>query len=250
MTEDTTIPIAESFYTLQGEGRTVGTPSVFLRTGGCNLLCGNVENPDDPQEELIQGDNATWTCDTISVWRNPNTYTIDEIVDHFAENGWNEKLEGGAHLILTGGEPMLRQESLLELLKELPDTTVEVETNGTIKPEKEFDSYVDYYNVSLKLSNSGMSKDRRIKPKAIHYFRDSDKAMFKIVVSREEDLRELWELQSDFGIESPNVQLMPAGYTREDLDDSYQSVAEICKEYNYRFSPRLHVNLWGQATGV
>lgn len=249
---DTKLPVAETFYTLQGEGRSVGVPAVFLRTGGCNLLCGNPSNPDAPQEELEMSDDATWLCDTIDVWSNPNTKTVEEVLDLWAEEGWMEKLEmRGAHLILTGGEPLLQQDNLLDLLEELDDdVTVEVETNGTIVPDEEFDSYIDYYNVSQKLSNSGMPEDRRINPDATHWFNSSEKAKFKYVVSREKDLKEIWEIQGDYGIPNDKVQLMPAGYTREDLSNSYGAVADICKEYGYEFSPRLHVEIWGQATGV
>ena len=117
---DTKLPVAETFYTLQGEGRSVGVPAVFLRTGGCNLLCGNPSNPDAPQEELEMADDATWLCDTIDVWSNPNTKTVEEVLDIWAEEGWMEKLEmRGAHLILTGGEPLLQQDNLLDLLRNL-----------------------------------------------------------------------------------------------------------------------------------
>lgn len=248
---DTKIPVAETFYTLQGEGRSVGHPAVFLRTGGCNLLCGDVENPNDPQEELEQGEDATWTCDTIEVWKNPNTKTVREILEYWSDEGWLYKMEEqNAHLILTGGEPMLRQEELSDLLSELRNVTVEVETNGTIMPESSFGEQVDMFNVSQKLSNSGMDYDRRIKHEPTRFFRDSDKAMFKYVVSREKDLDEIWHLQDKFDIPNEDIQLMPAGYTKDDLDDTYQSVAEICMEHGYEFSQRLHVKLWGQATGV
>lgn len=252
MIKDTKIPVAETFYTLQGEGRSVGNPAVFLRTGGCNLLCGNPSNPDDPQEEIEMSDDSTWLCDTIETWKNPNSQTVEEIVDHWSEEGWLEMLEAEcAHLILTGGEPMLQQDNLLDLLKSLDDDViVEVETNGTIVPDDEFDEFIDYYNVSQKLSNSGMPEDRRIIPEATAWFRDSEKAMFKYVVSRNEDLEEIWEIQDEYDISNDGVQLMPAGYTREDLSNTYGPVAEICKKYGYKFSPRLHVEIWGQATGV
>lgn len=253
MTEEneTKIPVAETFYTLQGEGRSVGHPAVFLRSGGCNLLCGNPDNPKAAQEDLEQSDDATWLCDTIEVWKNPNSKTIEEILNHWSEQGWLHKMEmGNAHLILTGGEPMLHQDKLPDLLKRLNNVTVEVETNGTIVPNDEFDEFVDLYNVSQKLSNSGMDRSRRINSDATHWFRESDKAMFKYVVSSQEDLEEVWEIQGDYGIPNEQVQLMPAGYSREDLSNSYGEVAEICMEYGYEFSPRLHVEIWGQATGV
>lgn len=247
----TKIPVAETFYTLQGEGRTVGQPAVFLRTGGCNLLCGNPENENDAQEELEKSDDATWLCDTIEVWKNPETMTVEEIISKWRDEGWLDKLWDGNHLVVTGGEPTLHQEKLIDLFDEVPSfAKIEVETNGTIKPTDKFDSYVDYYNVSLKLSNSGMPEERRINNDSVHFFRSTDKAVFKFVISREEDLEEIWDIQSKFGIQSTDILFMPAGYTQEDLSDTYPSVAEICKEYGYRFSPRLHVELWNTATGV
>lgn len=249
--KSTKIPVAETFYTLQGEGRSVGHPAVFLRTGGCNLICGDPENPNDPQEDLEKSDDAEWLCDTIEVWKNPDTMSVQEILNLWGDEGWLYKMEmESAHLILTGGEPMLHQDKLGSLLSNLHGVTVEVETNGTIVPEDDFDDHIDMYNVSQKLSNSGMDKEDRIVPESTHWFRSSDKAMFKYVVSREEDLQEIWEIQSEFGISSDDIQLMPAGYTRDDLAQSYQDVADICMEYGYEFSPRLHVEIWGMATGV
>ena len=255
---DTKVAVAEQFYTLQGEGPYVGQPAVFLRLAGCNLACGATETDlQDVDEDHTPDGDATWRCDTIEVWREADQApTPEELVSQWKENGFLEKIDNGAHIVLTGGEPTLpkHQEAFKEvyaqMLEEGVSPFVEVETNGTQKLDYSFKEYVDQFNVSCKLSNSGHDYEERINPKALRQYVGYEYATFKFVVSREKDIEEIKELQEEFKINPSQIMLMPAGYTRDDLDDTYQSVAELCKEENYRFSQRLHVNLWGMATGV
>jgi 6-pyruvoyltetrahydropterin 2'-reductase len=251
--------VAEQFYTIQGEGPSAGTPAVFLRMAGCNLQCGAVgRDLDDvnPQEDNPT-DGATWVCDTIDVWKDPEFIVEpDELLETWEENGWIEKIDNGAHIVLTGGEPTLptHQDSFVELYDELLRREVrpyvEVETNGTIKPESQFNACIDQYNVSMKLSNSGHSKDERVKDDAVTFHRDSEFSTFKFVVSSQDDINEIKSLQKEYDIPNGDVSVMPAGQTREQLKDTYPRVAELCKEEGWRFSPRLHVNIWNLQTGV
>lgn len=248
------LPIAETFYSLQGEGKSAGVPAVFLRVGGCNLLCGAPPDADAPQDELEPNadEGATWVCDTIETWRNPEPVTDRELLGEWTKNGSLAKLRTGtAHLVLTGGEPLLRQELLGEFLTYANIETVEVETNGTIVPDHTpFDDQIAQYNVSTKLSNSGMPEDRRLIPEAIRHFRDDPRATFKFVVSREDDLNEIRALQGNYGIPATQIMLMPAGATQAELAETAPRVADICKADGYRYSDRLHVRLWNIATGV
>lgn len=256
---DTQIPVAEHFYSIQGEGPHAGTPAIFLRLAGCNLSCGwegdleDYEPGDEPQ-----GD-AGWVCDTIDVWRDPeHTYTPEELLEEWREKDWDLNLEAGAHIVLTGGEPTLpaHQESIAEFFQLLKDEgfnpTIEVETNGTQELTPEFGFHVDCYNVSLKLSNSGMSEERRLDPEAILQFTSLDEttAVFKFVVGSEEDLYEVENIVAEYIIPREQISLMPAGQTKEQLQETYPLVAEFCKSKGYQFSPRLHVNIWNSATGV
>lgn len=258
-----TIDIAEQFYSIQGEGPHAGTPSVFLRLAGCNLKCGMTESPVsefEPGQEPEEG--ADWVCDTIDVWREPQRRAEpEELVRDWEGQGWNESLRDGAHLVLTGGEPMLpsHQAAFLSLYGELLRNDVvpfvEVETNGTIEPEPRIWPYVNQWNVSMKLSNSGMDEDVRLNEEAIEYFisvhDDEDRdATFKFVVANEGDVSEIIDIMQQFGIPDSMMMLMPAGQRGEQLRETYPIVAEACKSRGWQFSPRLQVDIWGEVTGV
>ena len=254
------LPVSEAFQTVQGEGPHVGEPAIFLRLAGCNLKCGfkgrDIDDVDPSQDEPVEG--ATWICDTADVWKEPeHTYSPEELFNEFSSNGWLEDLDEGAHLVLTGGEPTLpsHQEAFSEFMELFIDSGrdlpfVEVETNGTLIPNSLFNEYVDAYNVSLKLSNSGHTDEERIKGSVVAFHRDNPDSVFKFVVSSEQDVDEIERIRHDYNIPKSKVMLMPAGLNQDQLSETYPSVVELCKERNYRFSQRLHVELWDEMTGV
>ena len=263
----TAVKVAEQFYSIQGEGPFAGTPSIFLRLAGCNLTCG--WDPEDDIREYEPGDeptaeDATWVCDTIDVWRDPDAQVDPkELVQSWDARGWLDVLENGAHIVLTGGEPTLpvHQEAMTEFFDTLTERMgwepfVEVETNGTQMLAQEFEAYIDHFNVSLKLSNSGMEVDRRLVVDAIDQYigmREPSKprsGIFKFVVSNDQDVTEAQTIAEEMEIPDEQMSLMPAGQTRDDLVETYPVVAEACKENGWRFSPRLQVTTWGQVTGV
>lgn len=227
-------------------------------------MCGGFENRDvDNQEDMEPHGDAEWVCDTIEVWREASEYPeVEELVDEWEDNGWLDNLRDGAHLILTGGEPTMptHQNRFKELFQELYERGVEpyieVETNGTFNPQVDFDKFVSHYNVSLKLSNSGMSEERRINEDAIEYyikrnkFAQSESTVYKFVVASEDDVDEVKDIVDRFSIPDDMIMLMPAGASQEDLNQTYPVVAEICKREGWKFSPRLQVDVWNMATGV
>ena len=81
--------VAETFYSIQGEGQTMGKPSVFLRLGGCNLLCKSED----------------WVCDSIEVWQKGKAVLFSEVL----QEDYIKRLREGAHLIITGGEPLIHK---------------------------------------------------------------------------------------------------------------------------------------------
>lgn len=256
------IPLAEHFYSIQGEGRHAGTPAVFLRLAGCNLCCGGRENLSRAPDEFSPEDGASWVCDTIDVWRDASaTPTASELVDEWGNRGYLDHLDQDAHLVVTGGEPLLPQNrsALTAVCAELSDRGVdpfvEVETNGTVTPTDAVVSVVDLFNVSLKLSNSGMPDADRLVPDALSRFatiaREEPAAVvFKYVVGDDGDIAEIHSIMDTYGLTDIDVMLMPAGQTRSQLSEVYPRVVELCKRHGWRFSPRLHVEVWNEQTGV
>jgi 7-carboxy-7-deazaguanine synthase len=227
------LAVAETFYSIQGEGTSSGCPAVFLRLGGCNLLC----------------KGKGWECDTIAVWKNSRSVHFDDVLTH----DQIDKLCNGAHLVITGGEPLLHQDRLLHFIDYLYNTHnckpyIEVETNGTLLPLKPFAYFIDQWNVSFKLSNSGECWNRRVNEVALRYFNDQLNAQFKIVIANEADVLELMQ-DFDF-INMSKVILMPAGATQEELNITRPIVVELCKRLIFRYTERQHIVIWNKKTGV
>jgi 7-carboxy-7-deazaguanine synthase len=240
----------EIFHSIQGEGRSIGVPSVFVRTSLCNLHC-------------------IW-CDTDYTWNWKGT-RFEHVNDakpgyqKFDKKQWIVECEVGAvaeivagfncpNIILTGGEPMLQQPMLAALMQVLreksPGFRFEVETNGTLLPKPEFEAAIDQYNVSPKLENSNNARKLREKPAALRFFSVSQKANFKFVLAEKRDLLEVLGLVRNYEIPVEKVWLMPEGTTAAALAKRRKWLVEVCKEHGFRYSDRLHVQIWGAKKGV
>jgi organic radical activating enzyme len=225
------LPVTEIFFSIQGEGVYAGLPAVFLRTTYCNLWC-------------------EW-CDTKYTWKRGLIKT-----DHLSLNAVAEKIlahHAARLLVVTGGEPLLHKAQLakiFEIIKTKTDLAVEIETNGTTPPSTKLDEYVSHYNVSPKLSNSGIEWRYRIKQDTLAFYNNSPKADFKFVIMNEADVDEVLDLIDKGLIKSEKVLLMPEGTDSRVLLQRSQWIVELCKKYGFRFSPRLHVWLWGNRKGV
>ena len=247
-----TLRVSEMFYSIQGEGPFCGQPSVFLRLQGCNLTCGGKTTLKSKQCE----EGATWRCDSIEVWTKGKQWGFDEICKEWEDQHWIQKLKNGAHLIITGGEPLLQIQALelfltyyLERYKQLP--FIEIETNGTIEPSSLLRTYINHYNVSFKLTNSGLKKQQYYLKKAIQYFAKLENAIFKFVVSSKEDVKELELLYiSPFQLKQSKIILMPSADNRQALKALEPGIIEFCKEKSWRYSTRLHIEVWDKKTGV
>lgn len=240
----------EVFFSIQGEGKSQGQPSIFVRTSMCNLHC-------------------IW-CDTDYTWNWTGTrfkHENDRLPGYkkFEKSAWTADLNIAEtvelirrfpckNLVLTGGEPMLQQASLVELMRALRAVDLgywfEVESNGTIVPLPEFDALIDQYNISPKLANSANSQSLREKPKAYQFFSESSKAHFKFVIAERQDLEEVLELANRYSIASSKVWLMPEATSRPALSKKRQWLVEVCKERSFRYTDRLHVEIWGSKKGV
>lgn len=247
------IAVSEYFYSLQGEGRTMGIPAIFLRLTGCNLICGGY----GVEKDGILRDGATWVCDTIQVWMKGTTFNFDDLCQELnSKLDFIKRLNSGVHLVITGGEPLLQQDRIISFLEFLEVQfkcipTVEIETNATIFPKEELNNRVSYWNVSPKLQNSGMPDKERLVDDALTYFRDNSKTMFKFVISRKEDFEEIQTNFLDKGlIKKEQLVFMPASNSLDDLLKTNKLVAEICIEHQIRMSTRLHIEIWDKLTGV
>jgi len=223
------LKIAELFYSLQGEGSLVGVPSVFIRTAGCNLRCGWCDTP-----------YTSWQPEGVEM-------ELDRILDEV-------KAHPTRFAVVTGGEPMISPEivPLTERLGAL-GMHVTVETAGTVFQPV----YCDLMSISPKLSNSvpegrfaAQHERLRIQPAVLRDLIGRYAYQLKFVVENPEDLDEIRELIESIRASRDNVILMPEGTEAERLRARSLWLAEICKEEGFRFSPRLHVDLWGNQRGV
>ena len=246
------LAVSEHFYSIQGEGAYVGVPSIFLRLKGCNLTCGGVNTVKSKQLDSA----ATWRCDTIEVWLQGDRLTFDEIFEIFEENNYISLLKKGAHLIVTGGEPLLQHNELASFFsafntKYAFKPFVEIETNGTVAVKDNLACYINQYNVSIKLANSGMLLEKRVYPEVIASFVEKKRCSFKFVVNSKEDVDEVFaSVVSVFNIAYENVYLMPGASSREQLLELEPVIIELCKAYCVNYSTRLHIHVWNQLTGV
>jgi 7-carboxy-7-deazaguanine synthase len=240
---DDALPINELFCSLQGEGRLAGVPSVFVRTSGCNLRC--------------------WFCDSYHTSWEPtgDWYSVDDVLAAVAEYDAD-------HVVLTGGEPLVHEQSatLLEALAERGYHTT-VETNGTIA----VDAPIDLASVSPKLQSSTPTaerdpkgdgewaqrhEDRRLDVETLAGFVEDYETQLKFVVTGPEDMTEIETLvarvreAADAPVPDDSVLLMPEGQTRDQLNETRRVVADLAVEYGYRYTPRLHVDLWNDAPGT
>jgi organic radical activating enzyme len=158
---------------------------------------------------------------------------------------------GTKHCVITGGEPLMQQMKLIPLLSNLKskDYFIEVETNGTILPSDVIERFVDRWNVSPKLQNSSISKQRREVKSCLEYFASNSKVYLKFVICEHSDMTEVNTLIGKYKLESQKIILMPEGNSAEDIMEKSKWLAEICLENGYRLSVRLHTLVWSGIRG-
>ncbi|MEM8964262.1 MAG: 7-carboxy-7-deazaguanine synthase QueE [Acidobacteriota bacterium] len=240
----------EIFHTIQGEGVSVGTPSVFVRLSHCNLYC-------------------VW-CDTDYTWNWRGTryrhvrddtpgyekFRREEQVIELAPIEVAERVAAVdcRNVVLTGGEPLLQQRALVALMTALRARheayRFEIETNGTLTPSTELDTLVRRYNVSPKLANSGVELEDRRRGDALRFFAASPKAIFKLVLAEDRDLDEIGELVADLALPADRVVLMPEALDTTTLEQRQKMVVDTCLRHGYRFGDRLHLRLFGARRGT
>lgn len=274
------IKVAELFYSIQGEGRYMGVPSVFLRTFGCNFKCEGFGMPKGEKSvEYIQVDPEKYTdykqlplvstgCDSYASW-DPRFKHLspvvdsdglaDSIMDILPHKRWEDE-----HLVITGGEPLLGwQRAYPDLLdhpkmKALKEITFE--TNGTQKLTAEFKEYLREWNdwdreltfsVSAKLPCSGEKWEDAIVPEVVCEYEEVGTAYLKFVVANEQDVADVERAVKEYraaGFKG-HIYLMPVGGVESVYHLNNRTVAELAMKKGWRYSDRLQVplfkNEWG-----
>jgi len=283
------IKISEIFYSIQGEGRYMGVPSVFMRTFGCNFQCSSFGMPKGEKTDEIEPIVANIDlykdyrdlplvskgCDSYASWHpafkhlSPS-YEPDEIVDKIMSmlpyQRWEDE-----HLVITGGEPLLKWQNIYPELLSHPKMQdlkeITFETNGTQPLTPEFRHYLlDWvlnprygkrghdaltFSVSAKLSCSGEPRERAIRPSVVCEYQEVGYTYLKFVVSTEEDVEEAVETLDIYrgeGFQGP-CYLMPVGGVESVYALNNRRVAELAMQNGLRYSDRLQVplfkNQWG-----
>lgn len=211
----------------------MGVPSVFVRTSGCNLRC-------------------TW-CDTpYTSWQpEGEDWSVEQIVRRVTEFS-------ASHVVVTGGEPMIAPEidALTKALRQV-QKHITIETAGTVYHPVA----CDLMSISPKLKNSvplerdggrwaAQHERLRWQPDVLRRLIAEYPCQLKFVVAAPDDLTEIETMRAELGVRTQSVILMPEGTDRDTLRDRGEWIVEICKQRGYRFSPRLHVDLWGARRGV
>lgn len=225
--------ISEIFYSIQGEGRLIGVPSVFVRTSGCNLRCVWCDTP-----------YTSWTPEGQDM-------SVDEVLARVRSHP-------AKHAVVTGGEPMIAPD-IVELTEGIHGLGlhVTVETAGTV-----FHPVAcDLMSISPKLANStphereggkwaAQHERLRYQPGVLKQLMAEYEYQLKFVVASPGDLAEIGNTIADTHADRNRVVLMPEGITAEAIRERAPWLTEICKREGFRYSPRLHIDLWGNRRGV
>ena len=281
------LKVSELFYSAQGEGRFIGVPSVFLRTFGCNFTCAGFGCK--PGEKSTEADEVAKTvhlyktfeelplvntgCDSYASW-HPDfkdlspTYEIDALVskmlDLIPDRKWTNRTGNDTHLVITGGEPLLGwQRTYQDLfdhdhMRSIKNVTFE--TNGTQKLQPKFKTYLNKwlagqneltFSVSPKLSASGEVWDEAIKPEVVAEYQEVGTVYLKFVIDSEAHFTEVDRAVADYRAAgfAGVVYVMPQGGVVAPYSENRVNVADWALARGYYYTPRLHVDLWGNGWG-
>lgn len=292
-----TYKYSEIFRSIQGEGHYCGVPTIWYRAWGCNFSCLGFSSP-DPQnvkaEDLpfmkIPLDNIKHVtelpvfelgCDSSYSWSKRYSHlaesgTAEDIVNKFVDllpsnSFYDHNSKQFWHLALTGGEPMISQTALIDILETIDDReTVEdlnfygpshitIETNGTQKLRDAFIEYFSYFGGELfwscspKLTASGEKWDDAIKPEILAAYNViSTEGQLKYVVDGTDqvwdEVEKATKLYRDVGIMWP-VWIMPVGATKEEQEEVAGIIADQALDRGYNVSARVHCYLWSNVIG-
>ena len=229
------INVCDIYVSIQGEGKYLGYPAIFIRTSGCNLRC-------QWQNTLCDTPYTSWDAE---VSFKPISHVIDQVRRLKKKYGVVEKI------VITGGEPLI-QKDIAFLTSELGTMGffVSLETNGTIaKPVK-----IDFVTLSPKLKSSVPVRTKhatrhesiRYCKEALSYWLNNFPYQIKFVINEEEDENEISAMLSELGISnSKGIYVMPQGVTREQLMHNSKRCIDISLRRGWKFTPRAHIDIYG-----
>ena len=232
----------EIFASLQGEGASIGRPSVFVRLSRCNLAC---QWCDTAYTWRFVGDNRPHRDDR-TFERSANQISLDE-----ADVAARVRAFGVPRLVITGGEPLLQAPALARMIAALGSGFhIEVETNGSVAPSRALDGLIDQYNVSPKLAHSGNPSELALIPERLTAWAADPRAQFKFVVAHPDDLNEVKALVETYAIAPDRLFVMPEGTDSQTVRDRSHWLAEAAMQAGWRFTDRLHIHLYGDTRGT
>lgn len=250
--------VSELFYGLQGEGPSIGTPSVFVRLTGCNLQC-------------------SW-CDTLDVWKRGENYELEDLQIAICEiasasslrepfsfdksdmqvdisdyaKGLQALDKGAVHVVITGGEPLLQDVEVEKLIKairaEAPGAYFELETNGTLaSPVIELFSQI---NCSPKLASAREPLHKRCNPSALMLLNKHPNINYKFVIGQPSDWHDVQEDYDRYiDLSGTNIYLMPAALNREELIANSRMVWNLAAQNGLKMTTRLQTIAWSNLKG-
>lgn len=202
----------------------------FLRLQFCNLHCNWCDT------------RYTWDKSSPEFWQEAQDWSLERTITEI-------NCFPARRLVITGGEPLLQQKKIANLLPQIPNWDIEIETSGTVSPLVELRERVQF-NVSPKLSHSGNASEIRYRPQVLQVLNTLPLTSFKFVVQAPEDLVEIDQIVAECDLDQSKIIIMPEGTKHEDVRKHGLVVVEEVKARNWRLMPRLHVELWGGQRGI
>ena len=280
------LKVAELFYSVQGEGRYMGVPSVFLRTFGCNFTCDSFGMPrgekSQERHNIVVSNYKTYNelplvstgCDSYASWMpefkdlSPMLTTdaiAERIMQILPHAEWQNE-----HLVITGGEPLLGWQRAYPDLLDHPKMRnlkeITIETNGTQKLTPEFKAYLSNwidgdaggclrnsnnltFSVSAKLPASGESWDEAVCPEIVCDYETVGTTYLKFVVATEQDVADAERAVAEYRVAgfTGHVYLMPVGGVETVYTLNARNVALATMKRGWRYSDRLQVPLFKNA---
>ena len=210
--------VSEIFHSIQGEIQ-IGKPSIFIRLAGCNLRCTKL--------------NEGFDCDSQYAYKGEDM-SIRDLINKI-------KSYPCKHVIFTGGEPTLQKTEIYKLIHNLPlDYSFSIETNGTSLLNRR------YFRGGVIVVSP---KKQKIDLKILKEYAKISKCYFKFIILNHQDFMFWKDIVDKLKIPNHKVYMMPVGMNAKELNEKSISLIEDCKKYNYCFTPRLHINIYGNERG-